>query len=118
MLLVLIELDLGTGLAIVLALFTAAFVFSLIARRDVAPSPRRAAARPKARPATVRAGHEVIAVRDIGGGAFGGDFIPQGTRGVVTGTSWGNVDVTFDVAGVFGGHQSRVRVSAEQLRRI
>lgn len=114
-----LELKLGTGLAVVLAMFTAALVFSLVARRDIAPAPREPLRQPvQRRRVDVRAGHEVLAMRDIGGSAFGGDFIPAGTRGVVTGTSWGNVDVTFRVDGVFGGHVSRTRVPTDDVRRI
>lgn len=37
---------------------------------------------------------------------------------MVTGTSWGTVDVTFRVDGVFGGHVSRISVRADDVRRV
>ncbi len=114
---VLVGLDLGLGvfLTLMLAVVAAALVGAYVSGRRPAVGqarrPHRALERPQ-----LRAGHEVITVRDLGG-AFS-EHVPAGTRGVITATGWDGLHASFTIYGPLGTRQARCRVGPDDVRRI
>jgi hypothetical protein len=64
----------------------------------------------------IAAGHEVMTVRNLGGALS--EFVPQGSRGMVVGTGWGKVTVSFTIYSPLGTRQVQVQVSPDDVRRI
>ncbi|NKQ59034.1 hypothetical protein HFP15_39950 [Amycolatopsis sp. K13G38] len=113
-LLVGLDLHLGVFLTLVLAVVAAALVGAYSGRRPGAPQARRRRREPE-RP-QLRAGHEVITVRDLGG-AFS-EHVPAGTRGVITAAGWDGLHASFTIYGPLGSRQARCRVGPDDVRRI
>lgn len=114
---VLVGLDLGLGvfLTLVLAVVAAALVGTYVSRRRPGASQTRRPRREPERP-QLRAGHEVITVRDLGG-AFS-EHVPAGTRGVITTSGWDGMHASFTIYGPLGTRQARCRVGPDDVRRI
>ncbi|WP_329073478.1 hypothetical protein [Amycolatopsis sp. NBC_01480] len=108
-------LNFGFFVSVFLAVLGAAFVYAGVrARGPARPSVGRG--RGPAPLPQIAAGHEVMTVRNLGGGFS--EFVPQGSRGVVTGTGWGKVTVSFTIYSPLGTRQVQVQANPDDVRRI
>lgn len=115
-LLVGIELGWGFGLSLFLGALVSAFVFAGVRGRRPAAAPGTRAARlPQLPP--LKPGHQVVAVRDLGGGGLT-ELVPRGTRGVVTGTGWGTIEASFTIYGAMGTRQVLVSGQRPDFQRL
>lgn len=110
-----LDLDLGFVVSLFLAVLGGAFMYAGVRARG----PARPVASRERRPAPlpqIATGHEVMLVRDIGGGFS--EYVPRGSRGVVTGTGWGKVTVSFTIHAALGTRQVQVQVGLDDVRRV
>lgn len=115
----LVGLDLGLGvfLTLMLAVVAAALVGAYFStRRQQAPRAQRPGRAPTPPRPQLRAGHEVITVRDLGGALS--EHVPAGTRGVITAAGWDGLHASFTIYGAMGTRQARCRVRPDDVRRV
>jgi len=106
----------GFGTSVLLALVAGCAVYGAASRAGGRSQPAvRRQARPPAAP-RLAAGHEIIAVRNLGGMLT--EQVPQGSRGVVTAVEWGRVEASFTVLSPLGSRQVQMRIDPHDVRRI